>query len=216
MKIVSSKDNIIFLKAESQYELCSTFWRLQEYYESPKFRNKFFGIEEYMDWYAAEYGNFTYMVDWNGFNVPGNIVSKFFSTYPGKLFNKERRLFDLLLPWIDSKEKFYIIGVHEMDNTLDHEYSHAFYYLDPKYKKKQTANIGRLDQPFRLRITKWLEKKGYHPSVTDDEIIAWLSTNTMADSVHYWGGGNIPWDTIAPFQVDFYKRYSKFKKEDEK
>ena len=55
MRIKTSKDNIIFLEADTQYELASTFMRLQEHYESPKFRGKKVDLEEYMDWYAKEY-----------------------------------------------------------------------------------------------------------------------------------------------------------------
>lgn len=210
MRIKTSKDNIIFLEADTQYELASTFMRLQEHYESPKFRGKQVDLEDYMDWYAKEYGNFTYYSDWNGFNVPGNVVRKFLALHCDGLLSKEETLLDLLKPWIEGDEKFYVIGVWQNDNTIDHEISHALYYLDPAYKKQQTVALNGMDKLFRSRIATWLKKKGYHPSVTDDETIAYLSTNTMADSVHYWKSG-IPWDTIAPFQVNFYKRYGEYK-----
>lgn len=214
MKIESSKDNIIFLKGDSQYDLAATFMRMQEYYESPKFKGKEIVLEEYMDWYAAEYGNFTYTVDWNGFNVPGNVVRKFFEVHQDILLQKEHKLFDLLAPWIEGKERFYVIGVHEMDNTLDHEFSHAFYYLDTSYKARQRVMLKDLPEEFITHVHAMLEKKGYHPSVFEDETIAYLATNTMADSVDMFKI-QIPWNEIAPLQVDFTKRYDSHKGDDD-
>jgi hypothetical protein len=71
-KIVKYKvaDAIYLLRFETQYEITSSFLRIQEHYESPHFSGRVFTLEEFMDWYAAEYGAFTYLEDWSGFNVP--------------------------------------------------------------------------------------------------------------------------------------------------
>ena len=53
-------DGLILVRAEHQYTLASAFLRFQEHYESPKFRGEIFSLEEFMDWYAVEVGNFTY------------------------------------------------------------------------------------------------------------------------------------------------------------
>ena len=81
MKLIQKTKNIFQVEAESQYDLAMTFIRIQEFYESPfrEIRGHDFILEKYMDRYAKEYGNFTYTTDWNGFNVPGDIVRKFFS-----------------------------------------------------------------------------------------------------------------------------------------
>ena len=49
----------------SQYWLTSTFLRFQEYYESPKFRNLGFSLEEFQDWYVTtrDHGEFSYYSD---------------------------------------------------------------------------------------------------------------------------------------------------------
>ena len=205
MQLVNDKHNILLLKADNQYELTSTFWRLQEYYESPKFRNKFPSIEEYMDWYAAEYGNFTYFTDWCGFNVPGNIVRKFFKDTPYHLFEKEFKMYELIKKYIEGDEKFYLLGVYTDDATLDHEYSHAFYHLFPKYKKEQSGLLNRLSASYRSQIGKNILEKGYHKSVLLDETIAYLSTNDMITTKDMSDDLSIPWAGILELQENFHK-----------
>ena len=203
MKILSEQHNIIFFKADSQYELTSTFWRLQEFYESPKFQGKYFGIEEYMDWYAEKYGNFTYFVDWSGFNVPGDVVRDFFKNIPHELFVKEANLYKLLQTYIDGNERFYAIGVYKEDSTMDHEYSHAFYHVFPKYKEEADKLIDKLPAEFRQQMFDNLKEKGYHEDVFADEVIAYLSTNDMPYTKKMAGDVQVPWETILEFQEHF-------------
>src|ERR1019366_973309 len=72
------KSNIFLVKFKLQYDLCLTFLRYQEFYESPnkRFRNHSFTIIDFMSWYSSAFGNgiFTYPNDWNGFNFPDYIV----------------------------------------------------------------------------------------------------------------------------------------------
>ncbi len=211
MKIESTHNNIIVLKCEKQYELTSTFMRLQEYYESPKYRNKFPALEEFMDWYAEEYGNFTYMTDWNGFNIPGDIARKFFKGR-GELFHKEERLQKFLKPWLDGKEKFYVLGVHEKENAIEHEMSHAFYHLDPAYRKEMDALVKKLPKSSFNEIKEYIIKDGYHPSVVVDEIVAYLATNEMTYTKKMFRS-EIPWDNILEFQVAFEDRLEDYEDE---
>jgi hypothetical protein len=71
-------DGIYLLRFKTQYELTSTFLRVQEYYESPRFQGRIFTLEQFMDWYAAQYGSFSYFEDWSGFNVPSTAFQPFF------------------------------------------------------------------------------------------------------------------------------------------
>ena len=41
--------NVYVLNFDTQYELCMSFVRMQEFYESPKFRGKTFELEEFID-----------------------------------------------------------------------------------------------------------------------------------------------------------------------
>ena len=124
----------------NQFELCHTFFRLQEFYESPikQIRNKYFTYEDAITYYAydnKENPEFTYFKDWAGFNVPGNIVGDFEDLFCKDLTNKEIEL--LTESGTHEAEDYYIIGVIEgEENTMKHEIAHGFYYLNKAYKKE--------------------------------------------------------------------------------
>jgi len=166
---------------KTQYLLAATFMRLQEYYESPLrgFHGRRFTHEQYMDAYAAKYGNFTYTVDWTGFNVPGNIVVRFFSLFRD-LSRKETALHEAMLPVMERwGDRFYLVGSMSGDpDTLKHEMAHAFYYLDQGYKREMDAiTAGWLQaDSFRQAIAR----KGYRMSVAKDETQAYMATSPKA------------------------------------
>lgn len=205
MEIKRDDHNIVMFKAKNRYELCSTFWRLQEFYESPEFRGRFFEIEEYMDWYADKYGNFTYFSDWSGFNVPGTVAQDFFQSVPYELFEKEKAFFKQLKPYFEKNERFYIIGVFADDAVVDHEYSHAFYHIFNDYAVAADKMIMELPEKFRNQIYENLKEKGYHPSVYKDEAIAYLSTNDMPYTKKMAGEVAIPWEDVLKLQEHFQK-----------
>jgi len=214
MKIKSSKDNIVVLTAETQYELTSTFLRMQEYYESPEFKGIVFDLEDYMDWYAEKYGNFTYYSDWNGFNVPGDVVCSFFNEFEkfsNRLSKKEQDLYNILEEYIVSDQKFYVIGLWKTDNTVEHELCHAFYYIDPAYKKEMHSLLKNVPEEFKHRCRKVLQSDGYHKSVFVDETVAYLATNKITDFVDMFGE-QVPWHDILPLQIAFEKRYEEYEK----
>lgn len=186
MKLSKPFKGVIHIDVDSQYELTSTFMRLQEFYESPfeGFKGCFFTLEDYMDRYAEYYGNFTYNIDWNGFNVPGNIVKRFFSDefFMGRLLNKEFKMLEAIAPYMKD-EHFYLIGTHGSDaGYMAHEQAHAFYYLNPEYKAEMDALTETLDEEVRGSIHDVLIKMGYCDEVLDDELQAYLSTDEDGDS----------------------------------
>lgn len=181
MKLREVAPAVFLAEFKAQYLLAATFMRLQEYYESPLrgFRGHHFTHERYMDAYAAKYGNFTYTVDWEGFNVPGNIVVRFFSLFRD-LSRKETVLHEAMLPVMERwGDCFYLIGSTAGDTgILKHEMAHGFYYLDPEYKGEMDAITAgwRCAAGFR----KVLLKEGYHLSVVKDETQAYMATSRKA------------------------------------
>ena len=83
-------DGIYLLRFKTQYELTSTFLRVQEHYESPQFHGRIFTLEQYMDWYVARYGSFSYYQDWSGFNVPSTAFQPFYDGKFDPLTEKEK------------------------------------------------------------------------------------------------------------------------------
>ena len=121
MKLTQIKPQIYYLLFDTQYELCSTMMRMEEFYESPykNIRGKYFTLEEFMDTYAKNKGNFTYTSDWNGFNVPSEVIDAFWSTFTSysvsliesNLLVKEKKLFDILPS--AHQTKYYLIAAHK-------------------------------------------------------------------------------------------------------
>lgn len=194
MKIEKTEvaEKIFSLKFETQYEVASTFMRLQEFYESPhkQLRNQYFTLEKCMDIYAKSVGNFRYTIDWCGFNVPGNVVCKFFRLFGvenNDLLKKEDNLYNLMEDEIKSNQSFYLIGHSEKFNdkltkekmfeTLAHEVAHGKYYLNKQYKKKMSNLLKIMCPKLKFKMTEKLLKMGYTRSVINDEIQAYLATS---------------------------------------
>lgn len=185
--------NIFHLKFKTQYLATDTFMRLQEFYESPftSIQGNYFTREQYQDIYAKTYGQFDYHTKWSGFNVPGNIVLKFFDKFIDicePVSDKECMLYDTVQDkiniWTVGKDKvnirkdFYLIATYN-NKDIDHEVAHGFYYLSKQYKKEidsiLLANC-RTSLFKRLRIE--LLRLGYSKEVFRDEIQAYLATES--------------------------------------
>lgn len=222
MKLIDRSNNIYQVEAESQYELCMTFIRLQEFYESPfeEIRGRYFSLEKYMDRYAKEKGNFSYPTDWKGFNVPGNLVRDFFNTakfsFGHDLSRKEYWLYhelfsaQLLGPRPD-QDKFYLLGTLtetdekglESNEALDHEYAHAFWYLSSEYRQNQEENLSKLSKGATQKIHQALANLGYTEKVFEDETQAYLSTSTEEDLKETFSG----WPDLPASKNKAIKKY---------
>lgn len=208
-------DNIYHFNYPTQYLLCSTHMRLQEFYESPlkDIRGKYFSHEQYMDRYAEEYGNFTYYSDWGGFNVPGHIIDIWRNNFiiesrlgTNVFSNKEFNLLKKLTDPLIKGEKFYVIGTYgENSSCFQHELSHAMYYLNDKYKKEVNRNIKKFSRT--KEISKCLLEHGYDKSVLKDEIQAYMATGTVS-SVNFALEFETSEDEMQSFK-DIYNKYYK-------
>jgi len=209
MKVIKQTPNIFLVEFESQYALAATFVRLQEFYESPyqNIHGKFFTLEQYMDTYAADTGNFTYFSDWDGFNVPGHVVRQFFfETFNGQFTRREIKLKSGLSEALHMKEKFYVVGIHSAaGNVIRHEMSHAFYYTDDDYREKvdTVTNDIIITQKFGCELVMKLIEMGYCEEVIVDEFQAYLGTSTYWYLLKKFGVTNIPWTSIPAYRKIF-------------
>jgi len=172
------------LKTKTQYELTSTLMRIQEFYESKidGIRGAYFDLEEYMDAYAEEHGNFTYFEDWVGFNLTNHAIRRFFKMFPtSKLTRKEKEFKKLLTPLLKSRKKFCIIATYQKTTkpytTFEHELAHGLYYLERKYKRKMDRLTNSLKE-FKKPCFEVIKKMGYAEDVCYDECQAFLSTSS--------------------------------------
>ena len=185
--VTQIKPDVYYLLFDTQYELCSTMMRMEEFYESPykSIQGSYFTLEQFMDEYAKHTGNFTYTSDWNGFNIPGEVIVNFWRTFSDNSFEKhpllqkeKELIYDCLWSFMENeyKRKFYLIATHKKatKRALKHELAHAYYYLDKNYKKTMDALVK--DFRHRKELEAQLLKAGYCKKVLNDEIQAYCST----------------------------------------
>lgn len=178
---------LLHVSFHNQIDMTLSFLRVQEYYESPKFRNRVFELEQYIEWYSNRNSKpraFDYITQVGGTNVPGNVFRRWQqkTSEQSKFSPKELCLINEVNNYFgENSEHFYLIGTSECMSSdtsyLAHELRHAMFHLIPEYR---SDILGELKN-FRLRglRKKLLGNKndaGYHPSVIDDEIHAYLLT----------------------------------------
>lgn len=185
--------HIVHFQFDTQYEMASTFVRLQEFYESPfdNIRGQVFSMDQFMDTYAtANGGVFSYFEDWAGFNVPGNVVVDFFSRFSHCLREKEIKLF-MEVNHLPRDGSFYIIGTYISEDkkkcAIEHEMAHAFYYLQKDYRKDVTRMYKRLPTLLQAKISTKLKEMGYTEAVIPDETQAYLSTGDDETLIRLFG-----------------------------
>jgi hypothetical protein len=163
-------DGIFVVTFATQYELAATFLRFQEYFESARFAGRIFSLEEFMDWYAATFGRFSYFEDWTGFNVPSTVFKPFKAGRFDPLLKKERRLMALFK---GEREPFYVIGVCGLSSRddLTHELAHALFFQSDAYRKAVLNALAGYDV---RAIERELNRLGYSQRVLKDEVHAYL------------------------------------------
>lgn len=214
------------LMYDTGYDLCMSFVRIQEFYESPFYKGKYFTLEDFMDYWSLNFGEgcFDYTASWAGFNFPGKVLENWISVFES--FENFREKENILIGKILRKSKFdlkdiYIIGTHkenkmkERKEIVEHELAHAMYYLYPKYKQSCNKLIST------LKSTKWgmvkyeqtagrLKDMGYCDDVIDDEIQAYWSTGNSKDSLLKFASSAVDTDTDIT-ALDFVNNFNKFK-----
>ena len=156
-----------------------------------------------MDSYANDFNNFTYFTDCEGFNVPGLVVRKFFDVFQFDLTLKEQALRDTLKTMIESKSKFYVIGTYKEGTTLDHELAHAFYYMDPTYKKAMNVVTKSLPKVVHRKMCDELLSRGYSKPFQSDELQAYCSTSSMIQLTREFDDIEIPWECVLEYKKIF-------------
>jgi len=174
---------IYHLHFQDQHELAATFLRFQEYYESPAFKGKIFTVEEFAQWYKTSRGvdKFTYLDDWDGFNIPSYTLEPFYQNKFSPLTICEQQLLNAFSKEFKCLNKFYVIGTAVEDptkikSTLKHEVVHAIFYLYPQYRKA----VLRILEPINWEnFEQILLEKGYSQEVVMDEIHACILANDV-------------------------------------
>jgi len=210
MKIKKEAENIYSVVYDTQYELTMSFVRLQEFYESPKFKGEYFTLEEYMDYWAVNFGNgsFDYPVRWSGFNIPGAVLSNWIEIFEESVLREKEIVLINRLRKVFKRDKksfsneVYIIGAHkgkDCRSVINHEMAHAFYNLNPKYRRDMNKLIEGYFSNDIINAKERLIQMGYCDDVILDEIQAYWSTGGIGNIYH-------PLDQRFEFR-DCYRKY---------
>lgn len=164
----------VYVITSNQYDLSMIFCRAQEFYESPKFKNKKFSIWDYFRWYSLENECFSYTKDFEGYNIPVQIAKLCYKL--NKVETPYDEIFIKLINTIKNKNS-YLIGVSSLNGiTYKHELCHAFYYLNYDYKKSMDEITKKIEYKKMKIIEKKLSDIGYHKDVFKDEVQAYMAT----------------------------------------
>lgn len=186
IRLTRLAENIYAIKIKDPILLANLFMRHQEYYESDieEIRGQEFTMEQFVQAYKTRMSNdnFTYYLDWGGFNVPGHVLNESIS------ITKDINFYDKVMHIINKKigelspENFYLIGMSpDSTQTLRHEIAHALWFLDSDYKQKQLTNIQTISSETKEEISNILLDMGYCQPVIDDEIQAYFSTGLLPE-----------------------------------
>ena len=189
MKIETQEiiDRVLFMDFDSQWDLAMSFVRIQEFQESPKFRGKYFTLDQYMDYWVKGQGEgkWDYPNRWGGFNLSGKIIEKFMLKFDD-LRDKEKEIVNIIDHYVSSKENkktsmkdIYVIAAKGYrEKTINHETAHALYYLNPKYRRECNRLLKSIPQEKYDKGMAVLLKMGYGKNIINDELQAYFSTNT--------------------------------------
>jgi hypothetical protein len=195
---------VILVQYQTRYEVCSSFMRIQEFYESdlPEIRGEAFSFEKYMDTYARAKGNFSYTMDWSGFNIPGKIFKEWGKRFPTyERLEKEQHLYSTVMDmytgsalgrgFAGKDTDFYVIGTYiegpRRYRVIMHELAHALWAMDPEYKARAEELVAT--SPYNHKILPVLKKWGYTDMVLPDELNAYQATSS-------------PHELMSKFEVD--------------
>jgi hypothetical protein len=171
MKVEELPYGIFHVKFLSQQLMSSTLLRFQEYFESIEFRGKVFTLKEFIAWYVSIKGKFDYYDEWDGFNIPSEILKPFFEGKFDPLSQEEARFLEIFR---DKKEKFYIICTLDDGRieTVKHEFAHALFYTNSEYRRQASEILKHYDvhDIAQYLLTKLL----YHYVVLLDEVHAYI------------------------------------------
>jgi hypothetical protein len=214
MRIVKLSENIFHFVTDSQYELCSSFLRPEEFYESPfaDIQGQFFTLDKFMDKYAeSKNGVFTYFDDWAGFNIPGDSLIAFHSKFCTTFTDKEKFIFDAIEGFIRFNNKnFFIMATldNSVAETNRHELAHGLYYLDTEYRVRCDLLYYSMPENARDAINTRLLDDGYALPKLKDECQAYLSTSQIGEimSDFHFTRDTVPLNIIVEYQDHFNEK----------
>jgi len=172
MRLEELLENVFHVEFRTQYELNSTFLRIEGHSSHPEFKGRIFRLNEFREWYIQN-------------TSTGKKTGKFYLLpddlepfYEGKfdpLYKGEKELLE------EFKErrgiKWHMIATfrgRRQNNILRHELGHFLFETNPSYKEEVMKVLSEMKTRDRIRITNYLVREGYQYNDVDDETHAVL------------------------------------------
>lgn len=186
MTLLKPHARILHFEFPNIKEMVLTFFRVEEHYESvyPNIREQRFTVKDFLDTFMEDDGEVVYFSSVYGFNVPSDSLKRFYQRHADILTPREQILLDQIKSAIDyDRDDFYVIASTQGDDrALDHELSHAFYYLDTEYHQNANELIDTVLRPDLIQEFRVsLEDMSYSPDVLYDEITAFLAAGKISE-----------------------------------
>lgn len=218
MKCKKLANQLLLFTFKTQKEITTTFFRMEEYYESPLkgLYQKKFNVFDFLIESMNEHGQIDYFSKWIGFNIPGHSILEWSKLHCPDYTPKEIEVMNHITNKVDVLKPFYIIAAKEQNTkVMDHEIAHALYYLNENYKDRMldmAIKFRQFDRNNYNKMIKKLKNMGYNQSVFNDEVQAYMSTSTKKELVEKFG---LDYETAMPLARQFRKvlqEYNTFKK----
>lgn len=221
MKCKKLGKQLLLFIFKTQKEITMTFFRMEEFYESPikaLYQNKF-NVFDFLDASMNDKGEIDYFAKWIGFNIPGHSIKDWAELHCPNYTPKETEVLNHINSKVDASQPFYIIAAKEGNtDVMDHEIAHALYYLNKEYKARMSGLVLHMKQHFPVQYKKvqdWLKEMGYNKSVFTDETQAYMSTSDKEEMMKKFRFTSTEYKKIDLLLTDFrgvLQEYNTFKK----
>jgi hypothetical protein len=206
------ESRIYHVEFENQRDLCQSMMRLQEFYEcvDPVIKGQYFTFEEFIHHFTKENGEFEYSKIWSGFNVPSDIINKWYAMFNARLQGltaKEYQVFSKLFLIVDGSKPWYLIATakNNSKNIIRHEIAHGRFSVNESYKNACLELISEIDLDDKQFMVRSLHEMTYNAEFNDDEIQAYLSTSSNKE-IEFWFG------KLKPKTKEVVKKFKKLYK----
>lgn len=211
MNIKEISPGIVLVSFPNKKELTFTMCRVEEFYEaaSVKLQGQVFTWSDFIDEFMDTSGNIDYFHFWSGFNIPGDIFTKWATSFTD-LSSREVSLINAVNNITSKKDtKFYVIATEETnaDSVEDHEIAHAKFYIDEEYKKEMIKLNNNLDITVRKLLIDKFAELGYSETVYEDELQAYLATSEYAYMKNRFGMTEEQYNRTYSMYVAVFKKY---------
>jgi hypothetical protein len=221
MKCKKLGKQLLLFTFRTQKEITTTFFRMEEYYESPikrLYQNKF-NVFDFLIESMNDEGHIDYFSKWIGFNIPGHSIKEWSELHCPNYTPKEMEVLNHITSKVDVSQPFYVIAAKEgKTDVMDHEIAHALYYLDKSYKARMSGLVLHFKQKFPVQYKKvqtWLKNMGYNKSVFTDESQAYMSTSDKKEIMAKFGITSTEYKKMERIVLEFRDvlyEYNTFKK----